>query len=386
MTSRKRTPRIFIPVLIVAGPDQPRFGGFVEIDEEDTLPSLLAFEVSDQRLASVFEELDSLEPLLGLEDFLRLGGERRLQGHNAVAIRHGVSQIAFVQRLRPDQRGGVRSLPHGGTRTCGNARQSYAFLQGLARDLALDVSGLVPDFDFLRKRSSGQQIGEGTVNRSHQEVIAIWRDADRFDDSRLANGRHLAGCGIDHRKLRRRVKLKHILVVRILQHVLESGGPGCAAETFLNVRSRGNHWFGRRSSTIRLGDFDEQGLTVGHPLNVGSSFRVAAEAAASSTSAATTAAAHHAVDMDTLDFVSLAGSSVADPQINGVRGGIRKSEVGPIGTPMGCPQLWIGRKVNFDLRSFRNLSQSQGSVEDCVMQAVGLRVDAQACETQHGPR
>ena len=49
------------------------------------------------------------------------------------------------------------------------------------------------------------------------------------------------------RKLRGGVKFEQILVVRILQHVFEGGGPGCAAETFLHVRTRGNERFRREA-------------------------------------------------------------------------------------------------------------------------------------------
>ena len=60
-------------------------------------------DIFHKRAAALFEELDSAEALLRLEDFARLTRERRFQRQQPVAIRHLVLEIALVQRLHPHQ-------------------------------------------------------------------------------------------------------------------------------------------------------------------------------------------------------------------------------------------------------------------------------------------
>ena len=156
----------------------------------------------------------------------------------------------------------------------------HAVFERLAGHLVHHLAGAVPDFDLLGERPHCVQVGERPVDGGDQEVLAVGRDARRFDDSGLADRRHLAGGQVDDRELRGGVVFEQILVVRILQHVFVGDEPGRAAQALLHVRPGGHRGFGRRRAAIRLDHLDQQRLAVGHPLHVGGSGAAAAASAA----------------------------------------------------------------------------------------------------------
>ena len=51
------------------------------------------------------------EAVLGLEDFFRLAGERRGQGHDLVVEGDGLVGVAAVEGLDPDEGGRLQGLP-----------------------------------------------------------------------------------------------------------------------------------------------------------------------------------------------------------------------------------------------------------------------------------
>src|ERR1017187_2637660 len=68
------TARVFVAVLVVAGPHQAWFAGLVQVDLKRPLPALLALQILPQGQPSLTRYLDPLEPLLRLEHLLLLAG------------------------------------------------------------------------------------------------------------------------------------------------------------------------------------------------------------------------------------------------------------------------------------------------------------------------
>src|SRR5262245_38151814 len=229
--------------------------------------------------------------MLGLRQFNRWPGERRLERLHDIARRSLLPVVTAVERLYPDKRRRfsrapiviARSSRHACDRDLVGQRQIGQFVEALA--------AAIPNLDQARERSGGEQVRVRAMNRGDQKMIAVRRGFDRTEDRGLAERRDAARRGVDQRELRRGVVFVELLVVRVAQQILERrGGRGFAVILLHGWPHRHGRRGGRRSAT-RDDSAAEQRLAVGHPLH-----RVVTAAASSSSTTAETAAAEGGVE------------------------------------------------------------------------------------------
>src|SRR5262249_20950477 len=138
---RHRRARIVVAVLLVAAPDQPRGDiRFIRVDEKRAYPAFIALVVRDQNHSIALTPYHGSETLLRFEKLDGLGCERRLQHHDAVAMRNFLLRIAVVERAHPDECRGLIGPPthapwssnHAVNRDLIGERQTRDFVNKLA--------------------------------------------------------------------------------------------------------------------------------------------------------------------------------------------------------------------------------------------------------------
>ncbi len=144
---------VVVAVLVIAAPDERGFcPGLSRSIRKVRTWRVRRSESSTSAMPPLGRHLDAGEALLGLEDLARLAGEGRLQGHDPVAERDLVFQIAAVQRLHPDQRGGLARAPLDIARAGGHAVDGHVVFERQAGHFVQHFAGEVPNFDLLGKR------------------------------------------------------------------------------------------------------------------------------------------------------------------------------------------------------------------------------------------
>jgi len=314
-----------------------------------------------------------------------VGGDRAGRSAAAAAATASAATVAF----KPNQRGGIGDQPTQAARagvdrilfirgSVRSACPAAGTTQRYARLFLEHLSGAVPDFDLRGKLPGGVRIREWFVNVGHDDVLPIGRHARRFDHPGLADWRRGARHGIHDRELRRGVILEQILIVGILQHVLKGWSALASAETFGDVGACRHSGRDGGGAAIRGHSEHQQGFAVGRPLQ-----RAAASTPATASAGSAATAAEDFVQMQVRQFVRASGGGVADPDLDAGLRRIREQEAFAVRAPGPNPQFRIRRQSDLDLGPFGNLAQHQARLERGVVQAIRLRVNPDAGQTQH---
>src|SRR5262245_64770132 len=127
--------------------------------------------------------------MLGLRQFNRWPGERRLERLHDITRRSLLPGVTAVERLYPDKRRRLSRAPiviarprrHACNRDLVGQRQIGQFVDALA--------AAVPDLDQARERIVGEQVRVRAMNRGDQKMIAVRRGLDRTEYRGLAERR-----------------------------------------------------------------------------------------------------------------------------------------------------------------------------------------------------
>ena len=182
---------------IALGQDLGGGGGVLGVDHHGAEPLAFALHVAhDDGVAFGAPEERTDQTFFGFGEFYRLALERSLNGEDAIAIGDLLFGVAAVEGFDPVKTGGLAGVPVYVARTRGHASKRNALLHGEARDLELDESGPVPDFNLFGEILEGEDVGKGLVNLGDEDVLTVGRGLLFNDEGRLANGGHLPVDGV----------------------------------------------------------------------------------------------------------------------------------------------------------------------------------------------
>ncbi len=137
-------------------------------------------------------ERHATKPPCGLHGCGRCSGKRRGEGHDLIAMRHLVANVALVERLDPDERRRFQRMPLRAPRTLMHTVDRYDITHRHIGDFADDPAGAIPDFDITRETGGGQQVRIRSFDARRDHVLAIGGDLQSLIDGRAAEGRGLA--------------------------------------------------------------------------------------------------------------------------------------------------------------------------------------------------
>jgi hypothetical protein len=264
---RHRPAGVLVPVPHAQVPDLDRFGGRVgQVDEERCPPASFPLRLRGQGLAGRGEIHDPGGPLLELEDFLRLAGERRVQDQIAVTEGDDFLRVALVQGLRPDEGGRLVGHPVDVSRALGDAVDGdILFRRQVGQDLEQSAVH-VPDLDRVGEASRRERVGIGLLDPFDQDVIHCRRDGDAVEDPGFSDAANLPCADVDDGGLGGGVIIEEDLVEGVLEQVLVGGNLGFLAAGDLDLGADGNSRRDRGRAAAVGDELDEEPPAVGEPV------------------------------------------------------------------------------------------------------------------------
>ena len=153
--------------------DLARFGGLREVDERRGAPAAVAIELGGQGKVFLGQPGEADKAMLDFHHQAGFGGERGLERHDLVAVRHFLFRVAAVERLGPDQPGVVQRLPGYRSRPGGHALAGDIVGDGQVGDGDDGSAARVPDLGLAREVRVWDAIGERAANRFHEQVFLV---------------------------------------------------------------------------------------------------------------------------------------------------------------------------------------------------------------------
>ena len=174
---------IAIAILTVAAPDEAgRAARGVEVDLERADAPRPPFRIAQSMRVRLWRRAGSREAMLEFDDFARVAGERRLEGHQAVAMRHVVLQVAGVERLHPEESGRGARPPLGRAWTGRDAVDRHLSASGWLATLC----STLPERSQISISLGKSRKSGGTrraMDRAHQQMFAVGRNVDATRES-----------------------------------------------------------------------------------------------------------------------------------------------------------------------------------------------------------
>ena len=335
----------------------------VGMDRPHISPPALSLVLRNQDLVVVPAPPPAIHPVGGLVYLARLGCERGLLHHDPVAVGHLVGRVSSIQRLAPDQRGGLGRPPGVVAGTFRDAMDRHLIRERQTGEEMLYLAGEVPDLDILGEALPRVPVGPGFPDRLHQDPLPVGRGLDPGDDSRLTHRRHLPGPRVDQRELGKGVEGEKILVIRPGEDIPRLIGGACRLPgAILNVRSGRDQRLLRRRSSFRRDALYQEGRLVRHPRHFPE---------------------EDGVDLEPGNQRDAAARCLADPEFDRVGDLVQEAEPPAVRRPTELRYPRIRGQGNRLLTPVGHLLERERDHVTFTAPAVGLRGDARPREAQH---
>ena len=255
---------IAIGVLLPALPELARLGARFENPRADAARRAVGFAEQRDALFGVREAAES--PFCS-RHFGWVPANGAASATHLIAERHFVLQVPSVERFDPGNRRRLIRTPAITARAGLHAVDRYAFARGHVGDLFDDFAAAVPYLDFVWESVHRHEPRERPLDSRNEDVLAIGRRRDVFEDPRAADQRLAPGIAVDRRELACEVVLEQVLVVIGLDHVLEGRGRRGLAVVLLDVGAGRHGRLGGRGPAAGRHELAQQRDAVLEPVD-----------------------------------------------------------------------------------------------------------------------